>query len=56
MLILFWRTYEMHLDSSHKFWWNQHISHVYTNYYLMRNEVMIDQLILFRKLNKKSKE
>jgi hypothetical protein len=41
--------YEMmdHVSSSHEFWWDQSTPYAYTNYLLMRNDVMIDQLILF---------
>jgi phage terminase large subunit GpA-like protein len=40
------------MRSSHKFWWNQLNPHVYTNYYLTRNEVVTVELILFHKTNK----
>lgn len=40
------------MGSSHKFWWNQLIPHMYTNYYVMANEMVIDQVILFYKPNK----
>jgi hypothetical protein len=33
--------------------WNQLISHVYTNYYLVWNELVMNQLISFHEPNKK---
>jgi hypothetical protein len=41
------------ISSFYQFWWNQPTPHVYTNYYLTRNGVVMDQLILLHKPNKK---
>jgi hypothetical protein len=33
-------------------WWNELIQYIVTNYYLMQNKMVMDQIILFYKLNK----
>jgi hypothetical protein len=36
-------------------WWNRLIPHIITNYYTMRNEMAMDELIPIHKLDKKMK-
>jgi hypothetical protein len=44
------------MSPSHEFWQNDSIAHAYTNYYLVRIEVVVDKPIPFPKPNQKVSE
>jgi hypothetical protein len=45
----------MHHELIPQIWWNRLIPHIITNYYTMRNEMAMDELIPIHKLDKKMK-